>query len=268
MKGISYFLCFFVGLLLSCKKDSSTEPPEQDTGKIIFEFANYADGLPLQTDTLMYINQAGNHYMVTEVKYFISDVTLHKSDGAQTVINKWKDIFYVDNTIPSTLTWQVYDDIPQGNYDSISFTFGINEEKNKTFLFVNTPEVNMFWPTVLGGGYHYMQINGKWKDTVDFINNFNFHLGIGQIYKGNVIDVDSITGFVQNYFKVNLPASSFSISKNETKNIQIIMNIESWFKTPNVFDFNYWGGDIMQKQAAMQAAKENGFDVFSVGYIR
>ena len=94
---------FFVGLLLSCKKDSSTEPPEQDTGKIIFEFANYVDGLPLQTDTLMYINQAGNHYMVTEVKYFISDVTLHKSDGTQTVINKWKDIFYVDNTIPSPL---------------------------------------------------------------------------------------------------------------------------------------------------------------------
>ena len=30
-------------------------------------------------------------------------------------------------------------------------------------MFVNPPEVNMMWPDVLGGGYHYLMLNGKWK---------------------------------------------------------------------------------------------------------
>jgi hypothetical protein len=42
------------------------------------------------------------------------------------------------------------------------------------------------------------------------------------------------------------------------------MNIEKWFESPHVFDFNYWGGAIMQNHAAMQVVKENGWDVFAL----
>ena len=62
----------------------------------------------------------------------------------------------------------------------------------------------MMWPDILGGGYHYMMINGKWKNENNVTDNFAFHLGIGQLYKSNVIDVDSIYAFVQNYFYVKL----------------------------------------------------------------
>ncbi len=33
----------------------------------------------------------------------------------------------------------------------------------------------------------------------------------------------------------------------------------------HIYDHNYWGGAIMQNQPAMHMAKENGFDVFTVG---
>ena len=46
------------------------------------------------------------------------------------------------------------------------------------------------------------------------------------------------------------------------------MNIESWFTTPHNFDFNYWGGNVMQNQQALQTIKENGHDIFTVGYIK
>jgi hypothetical protein len=128
--------------------------------------------------------------------------------------------------------------------------------------------VNMMWPEVLGGGYHYMMINGKWRDSANFVQNFAFHLGIGQLYKSNVIDVDSIYAFVQNYFTVNLPNADFTIEKDKKCEIEIVMNIDSWFNTPHVYDHNYWGGAIMQNQSAMQMAKENGFDVFTVGKIQ
>ena len=59
----------------------------------------------------------------------------------------------------------------------------------------------------------------------------------------------------------------FIVEENKTRNIEIIMNVDSWFKTPYIYDHNYWGGAIMQNQPAMQMVKENGVDVFSVARI-
>ncbi|MFA5974340.1 MAG: MbnP family protein [Lentimicrobiaceae bacterium] len=251
---------------VSCNNDKPD--PIQPTGHISFNFTHLVDGLPLEKDNMKYVNAAGNPYEINQVMYFISDVTLHKSGGTKKLISDWTDIHYVDIDMPETLKWDVYDDIQTGAYDSVSFVFGITEEKNKSFMFVNPPEVNMMWPDFLGGGYHYMMINGSWKDESNVIKSFAFHLGIGQLYKSNVINVDSIYAFVQNYFSVKLPNSSFTIEENKTRQIEIIMNIDSWFKTPHIYDHNYWGGAIMQNQQAMQMAKENGYDVFAVGSIQ
>lgn len=263
LSGIfSFLVCFF-----SC--DSGKEPvePELETGNIILVFDHLVDGESLQKDKMIYTNAAGNPYEVNEVMYFISDLTLYKSDGTKQLIDEWKDIHYVDIDIPATLTWEVYDDIPPGEYDSITFIFGIPEEKNESFMFVNPPEDKMMWPDVLGGGYHYMMINGKWLDENNNTKLYNFHMGIGQLYKNDVINYDSIYAFVQNYFTVSLPGSSFTLAKGESKTIGIVMNIESWFATPHNFDFNYWGGNIMEIQPAMQMAKENGYDVFEMRII-
>ncbi len=248
--------------MANCNKEPNGNEPE-DTGKINFSFTHYVDGQPLDTDTLKYVNASGNHYLVTEIQYFISDVTLHAHDGSKKVIDDWKDIHYVDTDLEDTWKWDVYDEIPTGLYNSISFTVGINEQKNQSLMFVDQPESLMFWPEYLGGGYHYMKLNGKWMDTEQELLPFDFHLGIGQIYdnEGNV------TGFIQNYFEVTLPGSSFTINKGEVVNIPIIMNVENWFKNPHIHDHNTWGGDIMQKQEAMLLGCDNGHDVFSVGNI-
>ncbi len=258
---LAVMLSIFLLLNISCK---DVNPVEKSTGKISFSFSHKVDGLPLQKDLMKYINAAGNPYEINQVMYFISDVKLYKSDGTIKPIGDWTDIHYVDIDIPETLTWEVFDEIPAGRYDSLTYVFGITKEKNQSFRFVNPPEVNMMWPDILGGGYHYMMINGSWKDNANVIKSFAFHMGIGQLYKSNVISVDSIYAFVQNYFTVSLPGSAFTIEKGKTRNIAIVMNIDSWFKTPHIYDHNYWGGAIMQNQAAMQMAKENGFDVFRV----
>jgi len=264
------FLSMLCGTLLLLTASCNENDPvaENTSGHISFTFTHLVDGLPLEKDVMKYVNAAGNPYEINQVMYFISDVTLHKSDGTRKLISDWKDIHYIDIDIPETLKWDVYDDIPAGAYDSVSFIFGIAGEKNESFMFVNPPEVNMMWPDILGGGYHYMMINGSWKDNANVIKSYAFHMGIGQLYKSNVIEVDSIYAFVQNYFNVKLPNSAFTVEANKTRQIEIIMNIDSWFKTPHVYDHNYWGGAIMQNQAAMQMAKENGFDVFEVGLIQ
>ncbi len=234
--------------------------PEYPSGKLEIEFTHNIDGLPIIYDSMMYVNEAGNRYLVSEIQYFVSDVTLHKSDGSTLLLDAWEDIHYIDTDIQETSIYAFKDEISPGDFNRISFTFGINEEKNNSLMFVNPPKSFMFWPENLGGGYHYLKLNGKWINEIEQVSPYNFHLGIGQIYHSFP---DSITGFVQNYFTVELPERAIKITDNETTTLQIVMNVENWFRSPNTYDHNHWGGDIMQKQDAMHQVVENGHDVFS-----
>ncbi|MBN3034375.1 MAG: hypothetical protein JW861_02225 [Bacteroidales bacterium] len=250
-----------IALLAGCKKE--TKITEVSSGKIIICFDHRVDDLPMVRDSLMYTNEAGNPYMINEIQYFISDFTLYGAGGSQVVIDDWKDIHYVDTDIPETWTWEVYDEIPQGWYDSVSFTFGITAEKNKSFMYVNPPERDMFWPEYLGGGYHYLKLNGKWLPAGQAYQTrpFDFHLGIGQIYFSYP---DSITGYVQNYFTVCPPGSALQVINGQSTKFNIVMNIENWFKEPHIYDHDQWGGYIMQNQDAMALARENGHNVFTL----
>jgi len=249
-----------LAFLVACTDKDPDPVPVPETGKITIRFHHYCDGVPIDFDIRKYVNAAGNEYMVNEIQYFISDVTLHRPD-ADYIIDAWKDIHYVDTDIATTHEWKVFDEIPAGDYTGISFTFGINEEKNQSLMFTDHPESLMFWPQYLGGGYHYMKLNGKWLDTNQFERPYDFHLGIGQMYdpqSGEVI------GFIQNYFEVEVPGSSLRINVGEETLIDLVMHVDRWFKNPHTYDHNYWGGDIMQKQDAMKVGCENGWDVFEV----
>ncbi|MGA3015390.1 MAG: MbnP family protein [Bacteroidales bacterium] len=259
-KPCAFLLFLFPVVFISChKKEAATN--STSTGNVTLAFAHYVNGSPVQLDTMIYTNAAGNLYEVDDFKYFISDVQFHKSDGSVTSIGNCTWCYYVDNTIPSTLTWNICDKLPLGTYDSISFRFGIISSKNLSNMFVNPPESAMAWPPMLGGGYHYMQLDGKWKDSVNNIDNFGTHLGIGRVIYG------SDTIFVDNSFHVKLPSSEFTLLAGATPVIQIIMNIEKWYSNPYVFDFNYYGGYIMMNQDAMHKISANGWDVFTIGYI-
>jgi hypothetical protein len=251
----------------NCKKDNTieTQIPSIETGKLKIEFAHTINNQPIQLNTNIYVNEAGNHYELTDLMYFISDVILYPRNGVFFPIDDLTAIHYVDIHIPNTLTWNIYDPIPTDIYDSISFIFGLNEQRNQSNAFVNPPESNMAWPDILGGGYHYMMMNGKWVNLQGILKPFNFHLGIGQIYTDTInYDINTITSFVQNYFKITLPLSALEISKNNTTTIKLNMSIDSWFKTPHNWNFNNWGGNVMQNQHALQTIRENGFDVFTI----
>ena len=261
---VKIIFCFLLGLsILSCKKENDPAPVVP-SGKVVFSIDHCVNGEPVRKNELVYTNAAGNEYLITEIMYFISDITFYRSDGTKTMIGLQKDIFYVNDDFPDTKRIQFGDEIPAGNYDSISFIFGITEEKNISNRFPNPPEAIMAWPVILGGGYHYMMMNGKWMDTNGMINPFNFHLGIGQLYKGNDYNVDSIYAYVQNFFRVSLPGSDFIMADRDTLTFQLTMNIEEWFEDPHICNHNFRGGAMMQKQPAMQMAKENGWDVFSI----
>ncbi|MFZ4706469.1 MAG: MbnP family protein [Bacteroidales bacterium] len=227
---------------------------ENKTTTLNIGFSHSVGNKAFIQDSLQYVNAAGNHYEVNDLQYFISEVILHKSDGENVAIITDNGIHYVDIDIPGTLSWNIGQQIPTGNYTSVSFTFGINEAKNKTGLFLNPPQRDMFWPDPMGGGYHYLKMNGQWVDTLDELMLFNFHIGIGMM-EG--------MGFVQNYFTVNVPNSGANLTSDADQKLLLNMDIASWFETPILWDWNTIGGSIMQNQGAMHMACENGADAFS-----
>ncbi|MCL2131099.1 MAG: hypothetical protein FWH36_01390 [Lentimicrobiaceae bacterium] len=255
MKKISFILIISL-LFIGCGDKN-----KEKTGRVDLQFTHHVDGKNLVLEQLIYANAAGNIYQVSEVKYFISDLYLLKMNNEWVKISQNEGVHYVDLAYPNTLIWNLTN-IQEGDYKGISFVFGLNEADNQSNRFVNSPEKDFFWPTILGGGYHYLQINGKWKDEEGNLKNMNFHAGIGQLYKSNVTDADSIYAFIHNYFRVDLPVN-FVVERDKTTKLNLTMNIDKWFSTPIVYDHNYFGSGIMQNQQAQEVIRQNGKNVFS-----
>ena len=258
-------LILFLGMAIitiSCGKNDD-HANDIKTGKVIFNFEHFADGKALIFDELNYTNTAGNQYEVTEIQWFVSDITLNKTDGSKLLLGDEDFAHYIDTNITSTSLWEINNEIPTGDYSSITLTFGIKGEKNQPFMYTDPPESDMLWPINLGGdqgGYHYMKLNGFWMNKDNLREPFNFHLGVGQERDAD----NKIVGFIQNWIEVELPASSFSIKAVETKSIAIRMNVEKWWDQPNIYNHDEIGGKIMQNQSAMRMGVENGRSVFSL----
>lgn len=242
------FLLILPLIFGSCKKDD-------EQGKLTLRFAFSNNGKEFVSDSMIYENAAGNKYEVNEIKFFISDLQLVRNGSVAVTISK---PHYVEHSLPNTLTWRIDETMETGHYDALRFRFGLTGKQNQSHYFVNPPENNMAWPDVLGGGYHYMMINGKWLKE-GFPTPFNFHLGIGQTY-----DTDhNITGFIDNTFIVTVPGSAFEIVSDGTM-LTLYMDVDKWFSACQPFDFDVIGGSIMTNQEAQNIAKTNGPHVFSL----
>jgi len=248
------FYTFFFIIMISVFLAASCTKHEKGNVKIIF--THTVDNDPVQFNQLIYKNAAGNQYQINEIKYFISRIFFIDTKGNAVEIKQNDGIHYVDCSLENTLRWKI-DEIPPKDYTAVSFVFGLDENDNISNRFVNPPECNFSWSQPLGGGYHYMQINGKFLNKEGNLQNMNIHTGIGQLYDEN----HEVTQFVHNYFTVTLPVA-FSVHSENTTTLTLNMEIQRWFDSPNLYDFNEFGTGIMQNQRAQQMLKENGWDVF------
>ncbi len=238
-------------LAVACVVSSCQEP----SGKVRVRFTFSVDGAGLRQDTMLYQNEAGNRYEVTEAQYFISDMVFTAADGARYAILSDRCAHYVDADLPGTLVWCPDDELPAGGYSAVTFVFGLAPRLNVPHRYTNAPENNMSWPASMGGGYHNMKINGRWLDPGGEARPFNLH-------SGRLVTADGDT--LETSFSVTLPLSGFIVRKDEVAGLVIDMDINRWFCSPCLFDLNVYGGGVMQNAEAQRALAANGWDVFSV----
>ncbi len=196
---------------------------------------------------------------LAEVRYFISKVYLIEETGKKIYLYDDSNhmVHYVDFAQKSTLSWK-FSTVPSGHYVGIGFICGLDETDNRSHRFPNPPESLMFWPEALGGGYHYMQINGKWFASANApALPYGLHTGIGQTWKDNVA-----TTFHHNYACVEIPqAFSVFLTMKQRHKITLHMDVRQWLIG---WDFTAHGGAIMQNQTAQQILKKNAQHVFSI----
>jgi len=169
----------------------------------------------------IYTNHAGIQYKIQTLKYILSDIYVHK----------------------------YYDEIA-----GISFTMGLSKEKNISNSYVNEVfHPTMFWPDLIGGGYHYMKLEGTAyaTDTIFYNthtggtngNDYSFHKHLTINPRKHVVNTTRYNNQMWSYITLN-------------------MDLSKWYYNPNTINFE---GSIMQNEQRQQQLKENGeLDVFSI----
>jgi len=250
VKIIKYSFFLFLFFFSSCDKDVSPQ------GKLVFKIYPTVSNEQLELNQRTYINQAGNVYEVTNLKYLLSDFTVQSESSV--IITEGAHYFDIQQN-GETHYIQIEEDFLTGDYKFTSFVFGLDSNKNTANNYINEPfHLNFTWPDNLGGGYHYMQMDGFYDHTDGSTHSFLTHRGRA---------LDNITGEPKESFTlIEFDDVSFTIEANQTTTIELYMDLNNFYQMPHIYNFEDYSG-IMGDSEAQQVLHENEQDVFGIKSI-
>jgi len=251
MKKIVITLIFTFALT-SCDKDN-----EAVQANITFNFTHFWDESSITNtnfNTIQYTNDNGEEMSIEKLRYLISKISFQKSNGEIIVLDGYN---LVDVTNNENLQFTSTTPIEAGTYNNVSFTFGFDNDENysETYTDLNSTSWNV--PELLGGGYHYMQLEGKFIDNTTTEKGYAYHTIRA------VDNSETELVFQDTFFEVNL--GEVTITNNALFNIE--MNIAEWFKTPNSWNLNLLNNMLMPNFDAQVMMYQNGQNVFSLESI-
>ena len=235
------------------RDDNSCTYDDVTHSKITFNFTHNFDGVAVTNSNFNqfdFTNEFGDTLSISKLRYLISKIRLHKSNGDSVLIDGYN---LVDVTNATNLSYATTVDVPVGTYTSVSFNFGFDSLDNlENYIDLNSVSWN--WPAMLGGGYHFMQMEGKYKhqgnDSI-----YAYHHGTARVSMGV---------FEQNFFNAHIGGVTLS---KENVTMEIKMNISEWYKNPNTWDLNALHAPLMPDYNAQIMMRENGPSVFSLGDV-
>jgi len=221
--------------------------------KITFNFTHNFNGTAVTNSNFNqfdFVNAFGDTLSISKLRYLISRVRLHKANGDSLLIDGYN---LVDLTNGTDLSYATNVDVPVGTYTGVSFNFGFDETDNGgNYIDLNSTSWN--WPTMLGSGYHIMQMEGRYKHMGND-STYAFHNGTARVSMGV---------FEQNHININLAGVTLT-GANVYMDVQ--MNIAEWFKNPNTWDLNALHAPLMPNYNAQKMMQANGASAFTLGAV-
>lgn len=203
-------------------------------------------------NSIQFTNAYGNELSIERLRYLISKIKLTKNTGEVITIDEYN---LVDLEDANSLNFSTNQTVAVGSYSDISFVFGFTNEDNTDGTYADLNSATWNVPAMLGGGYHYMQMDGK------YINNSNVESGYNYHAIRAVDNPGSNPTFPQDtFFEVSLG----EITLTGATEITIAMNIAQWFKQPNTWDLNEYNQMLMPNSTAQILMYQNGQNVFNL----
>jgi len=234
-----------MALIIAAGCDDENTSPTAQPGTVTLELAHTVDGVALALDAIQYTNAVGQRYSVETLKYYLSHIMLRSA----TTAHQLADLHYVDVRVPATLSMTVTD-VPADTYTSLSLVYGLNEGDNMTDALPPTQEnINMAWPEPMGGGYHYMKLEGQFEALPDTLG-YTTHTG-----RNGPVDTGT-PHFIE--FTLDL-ATPLAIDGNAAT-LTLTQELNEWYTNPT--DFTLGNGSIMGNVVLQDLLEANGADVY------
>ncbi|MBI2258587.1 MAG: hypothetical protein HYU67_06765 [Flavobacteriia bacterium] len=222
-------------IVLSCSKSE-----QKLVAKVKINFTHQLGSDYINFDPHTYTNEAGNMFTLTDLHYYISNITLFSNEFSDSIVDS--QIHYLDLKKSETLFFEL-NDIPLGKYTSLHFDLGIDSARNVFAYLDNTIEnQNMIWPEPMGGGYHFMKLEGRYLLNGSYYG-YAFHLGKSKM-------------------RIHYELPLNKEIKNTSDKIEIVHDILEWFKNPLTYDLTIHEAYSMNNDSVMNVLKKNGQDVF------
>jgi len=247
MKKQHCLLILILILVTRCSEEKECCVQPQFT--ITLNFTHHWNGLkitPKDFNELKFTNENGERLSIERLRYLISNISL--------INGKNYHLIDVGENSGTSIT------IPELTDESyaLSFRFGLSDEDNTDGTYQDLNSVSFSVPGVLGGGYHFMQFDGKYIDNNNEATGFNYHTIKGV----DTTDPDNLK-FEDTSFEVNLG----TVVVANTTEIEIKMNLAEWFKNPNTWNLNELNTVLMPNFEAQKMMRANGDSVFSLGEV-
>ncbi|MCW8896724.1 MAG: hypothetical protein OQJ96_10335 [Flavobacteriales bacterium] len=233
-------------------------PPAATTASVNINFTHNFDGTTVTANdfnTIQYTNQFGNQMSISKLKYLISDIRFYKANGDSVVVDGYN---YIDLTNTTTLSYAL-GNVSHDTYTGIGFNIGFDVIDNISNYYPDLNAVSWNWPAGLGGGYHYMQLEGQYIDNNSATANYAYHYGTAR-----EINLTNDTIYHPNYTLAQIGGVTIAGS---AVNIEIKMNIAEWFKNTYTWDLNVYNTMLMPNYNAQILMKQNAPTVFSLGTV-
>lgn len=188
-------------ILASCnRKMASGSNPDSATGILTLAFENSAGDKKVAMNGDTYTNATGETFSVTLLQYFISNISLKKTDGTVITIPQDSSYFLVKESVPASRQISLH--VPKGHYSSVTFTLGIDSLRNTKPLAERTGILDpaggaegMYWGW--NSGYIFFKMEGHSSaipDNKAGTKKFRYHIGLyGGMNSPTVNNIKNIT---------------------------------------------------------------------------
>jgi len=264
LKYIGIALLTSLLMLNACKKDNNTTTNSTSNGSLAIEFEHNVGADALVFNKTYTLNNA--QVSINKMQYYVSNVVLTKSDGSTYTVTKEQSYFFVKHIDGATGSITL-NNVPVGDYTSVSFVLGIDREKSLSLSGTtqsgvldntNYPGSEMTWNW--NSGYIFVKMEGN-VATATTAKAFQRHIGLYGGQSGTDINnIKVIKIDLKNANNVTTPAT---VTNSITPMIHLSVNVSQMFTN------GYYPDQILSimSGASSKAVADAYVNMFSLEHV-